>query len=208
MKRLSGLDGMFLHLDTRTPMRRFARVARLAQAIAAFLDDVGAYARRIPLAPGEPEALNCRCRWPIRSGRSQHGLDAHIRRIVAEARHAGQLEACVGELHSTPLDRNRPLWSVCIIEGLKGRQVGYYTNIHHAVIDGQAGVELAKAIFDLRPGRDASRVPDRPVGRGRAPWPGTDRGGPTRCGAVCELRATTARARTQARCGKACGQEP
>jgi hypothetical protein len=102
-------------------------------------------------------------------------LDAHIRRIVLpKPGTQEQLEDCVGQLHSIPLDRTRPLWSVCIIEGLRSRQVGYYTNIHHAVLDGQAGVELAKAIFDLTPRpRRVTRVPDRPVGRGgEHPWPG------------------------------------
>jgi WS/DGAT/MGAT family acyltransferase len=83
-----------------------------------------------------------------------------------------QFEACVGQLHSVPLDRAHPLWTVTVIEGRQDGCIGFYTNIHHAVVDGQAGVELMRTLFDLtrRPHR---RLP-APKARGRTeqPWAG------------------------------------
>ena len=182
MKRLSGLDGMFLHLETpETPMHvgSLALLDLPKGYRGDFLDDVKRlYARRIPLAPVVSRKLlelPLQMANPVWVQAESIDLDAHIRRIVLpKPGTQEQLEDCVGQLHSIPLDRTRPLWSVCIIEGLRSRQVGYYTNIHHAVLDGQAGVELAKAIFDLTPRpRRVTRVPDRPVGRGgEHPWPG------------------------------------
>ena len=60
-----------------------------------------------------------------------------------------QLERLVGRLHSTLLDRSRPLWEIYIIEGLQTGQVALYSKMHHAAIDGQAGVAVAKALFDI-----------------------------------------------------------
>lgn len=51
----------------------------------------------------------------------------------------------VGRLHSTLLDRSRPLWEVQLIEGLKDREFAVYTKIHHAAIDGVAGVRLTES---------------------------------------------------------------
>lgn len=36
-----------------------------------------------------------------------------------------------------------------IIEGLQTGQVALYSKMHHAAIDGQAGVAVAKALFDI-----------------------------------------------------------
>lgn len=182
MKVMSGLDGMFLHLETpETPMHVgslalldlprgyrgdfFAAVKRL-------------YARRVPLAPvlsRKLVELPLRMANPVWVQASTVDLDYHIRRVVLPSPGTQeQLEACVGRLHSKTLDRTRPLWSVYVIEGLRNRQVGYYTNIHHAVLDGQAGVELSKALFDLTPSvRRVVRVTGRKAGRrGEHPWPG------------------------------------
>jgi diacylglycerol O-acyltransferase / wax synthase len=182
MKRLSGLDGMFLHLETREAPMHVGSLALLDLPKGYrgdFLKDVKRlYSRRIPLAPVLSRTLlelPLHMANPVWVQAESIDLDAHIRRIVLpKPGTQAQLEDCVGQLHSIPLDRTRPLWSVCIIEGLKSRQVGYYTNIHHAVIDGQAGVELSKAIFDLTPRpRRIARAPDRIVGRrGEHPWPG------------------------------------
>jgi len=63
------------------------------------------------------------------------------------------------------LDRSRPMWEFFIIDGLKSGQVALYTKVHHAGIDGQAGVALGKAIFDLEP---TGRVVKPPRARARS----------------------------------------
>jgi len=181
MKTLTGLDGMFLHLETpQTPMHvgSLALLDLPKGYRGDFLDDVKRlYARRIPLSPVLSRKLlelPLHMANPVWVQAESVDLDAHIRRIVLpKPGTQAQLEDCIGQLHSIPLDRTRPLWSVGIIEGLKSGQIAYYTNIHHAVIDGQAGVELSKAIFDLTPRpRRVARVPERTVGRrGEHPWP-------------------------------------
>jgi WS/DGAT/MGAT family acyltransferase len=41
------------------------------------------------------------------------------------------------------------LWRLYVIDGLASGQAGYYIKVHHAVLDGQAGVLLAQALFDV-----------------------------------------------------------
>jgi diacylglycerol O-acyltransferase / wax synthase len=76
-----------------------------------------------------------------------------------------QLQDCVGELHSQLLDRDRPLWRLWVIDGLASGLVGYYIQVHHAVLDGLAGVQLAQALFDPtpHPPRSRARPGDEPA---------------------------------------------
>jgi WS/DGAT/MGAT family acyltransferase len=77
-------------------------------------------------------------------------LDHHIHHVIMPRPGTmAQLERLVGRLHSSLLDRSRPLWEIHIIEGLQTGQVALYSKMHHAAIDGQAGVAVAKALFDI-----------------------------------------------------------
>ena len=87
-------------------------------------------------------------------------LDYHVRQVtLRKPGTMAELEVLVGRLHSTLLDRSRPLWEVYVVDGLANGQVGYYTKAHHSGIDGKAGVELAKVMYDLTPAVREVRPP-------------------------------------------------
>src|SRR4051794_12365424 len=68
----------------------------------------------------------------------------HFHRIALPA--PGDLDTLrtlVGDLASAPLDHDRPLWEVHLIEGFDGRAV-LMTRVHHAVGD---GVSLARVML-------------------------------------------------------------
>jgi len=182
MKTLSGLDGAFLHLETPdTPMHVGSLIVlELPKGFRGdFLEHVKRhYARRGVLAPVLSRTLRelpMNFANPVWVQVDAIDLDYHFRRVrLPKPGTQAQLEACVGRLHAVPLDRTRPLWTVTVIEGLPRRRIGYYTNIHHAVIDGQSGVELAKAVFDVTPKPRRIARKDVPAGaRGEHPWPGS-----------------------------------
>ena len=79
-------------------------------------------------------------------------LDYHVRSLTL--RRPGtleQLHALIARLHSTLLDRSRPLWEMYIIEGLQDGRVALYTKMHHSGIDGKAGTEVTKVLYDISP---------------------------------------------------------
>jgi WS/DGAT/MGAT family acyltransferase len=79
-------------------------------------------------------------------------LDYHIRHsALPEPGRYRELFALVSRLHSTLLDRNRPLWEMHLIEGLKNRQFAYYSKYHHAAIDGIKGIHLAQSMYSTDP---------------------------------------------------------
>nr|WHV03924.1 putative wax ester synthase/acyl-CoA:diacylglycerol acyltransferase [uncultured bacterium] len=75
-----------------------------------------------------------------------------------------QLCIQVARYHSKPMDMNRPLWDMLVIEGLdriKGFAKGSYAianRIHHAAIDGASGAQFFLAMSDI----DAKGTPAVP----------------------------------------------
>ena len=53
-----------------------------------------------------------------------------------------ELGMLVSRLHSNPMDMDRPLWEIHLIEGLQGGRFAIYGKIHHSLADGVAGVGL------------------------------------------------------------------
>ena len=106
-------------------------------------------------------------------------LEFHVRHIALPAPGDWrQLCIQVARLISRPLDLNRPLWELYVIEGLdnvQGVPAGCFavvTKTHHAAIDGMSGMELTSAIHDDAPTADAvgSRCPVASgVGAGNRP---------------------------------------
>lgn len=78
-----------------------------------------------------------------------------------------QLESLVARLHAERLDRARPLWRFHVIEGLADGRVAMYAQVHHAALDGNAGIKLAEALMDLGP--EPREVPAGKPNKARAP---------------------------------------
>jgi diacylglycerol O-acyltransferase len=76
-------------------------------------------------------------------------LDYHIRHTaLPRPGSLAQLKNLVARVMAQPLDRKRPLWETWIVEGLEGgEQFGMITKIHHCMIDGSSGVDLANIQF-------------------------------------------------------------
>ena len=159
MQALSGLDGAFLHLETpSTPMH--VASLHLFDLPPGYRGDFHADIQRLmrsrvhlapvfrrKLAPMPLQFAN-----PLWVEDDAIDLDCHVQRVTLPLPGTqAQLEDCAGRLHSELLDRSRPLWRLAAIGGLHSGQAAYYIQVHHAGLDGQAGVLLAQALFDLTP---------------------------------------------------------
>ena len=58
-----------------------------------------------------------------------------------------ELRKVAGELLSRTLDRNQPLWEICILYGLPN-QTALFFKVHHCLVDGLAAVELFTFLTD------------------------------------------------------------
>lgn len=169
MKHLSGVDASFLHLETpEMPMHVGSlNIFDLPEGYKGdFYEDVKAhitgrmhlaevFERKLAQMPFELSN-------PVWVDDDDVDIDYHIRRVMlSKPGSFRQLEQLVGRLHSSLLDRSRPLWEFYVIEGLHTGQPAIYAKVHHAAVDGQAGVALAKAIYDITPEPRAIKLPQR-----------------------------------------------
>ncbi len=159
MERLSGLDASFLYFETPSMHMHVAMTAifdpstmpggydfgAIKEFIASRLHLVPPFRRRVVSVPFQ---LN----HPIWVEDPDFDLDYHIRRIGAPAPGGHrELAELAGAIASTPLDRQRPLWELYVVEGLADGNIGVVTKMHHCAVDGVSGAELMVNLFDLSP---------------------------------------------------------
>ena len=82
-----------------------------------------------------------------------------------------QLTDYCARILSRPLDRDRPLWELYLIEGLEEGRFALLGKNHHAMIDGLAGIDIATVMLDVSP-EDDGELPE-PEAWEPTPEPGT-----------------------------------
>ena len=73
-----------------------------------------------------------------------------------------QLRELVGRIMSEPLDLERPLWQIYLIEGLGGKRFAAVSKTHHALVDGIAAVDVGAVILDPDPKGTDLGLPSEP----------------------------------------------
>lgn len=158
-KKLSSLDASFLYLETPEMPMHVGSMAifRLPDGYKGdFFEEFKAMiASRLHIAP----ILKARLQkapldidHPSWVEDDQFDIDRHIFRASLPApRDRATLERIVGWMHAKLLNRARPLWEFYVFEGMKDNEIGLYSKMHHACIDGGAGAALTSMIYDLTP---------------------------------------------------------
>ncbi|MCF8179342.1 MAG: wax ester/triacylglycerol synthase family O-acyltransferase [Sulfuritalea sp.] len=156
METLSGVDGAFLNLETEaTPMH--VGSLHLFETPAGYTGDFFTTVRHMMASRMVPVLRRRLASLPLHLANPvwvQHDIDVdeHIHRVrLPRPGTWAQLEAAVADLHAELLDRSRPLWMMYVFDGLASGEKAYYFKIHHAMLDGQAGVALAGSLFDTSP---------------------------------------------------------
>jgi len=90
------------------------------------------------------------------------------RRHIVPAR-SSTLDEVVDDCMSRQLERDRPLWQLCIADRLEDGSVGIVGKAHHCMVDGIAAVQLAGLLLDPTPDPE----PAGDDGWQPAPQPGT-----------------------------------
>jgi WS/DGAT/MGAT family acyltransferase len=91
-------------------------------------------------------------RDPVWVDDRQFNLDYHIRHTsLPRPGSIEQLKRMSARIMEQQLDRARPLWEIWLVEGLSGDRFAVITKIHHCMIDGMAGVDLATILLSPDP---------------------------------------------------------
>jgi WS/DGAT/MGAT family acyltransferase len=147
--------GALFVLDPGSPQARRTFFRRFKAKISRCLGASEVFTRRIaslPLNVANPM-------WVT----SEPDLDYHVRRaVLPEPGTQHQLEECVADLHTPPMDRERPLWELHVIEGLEGGRLALYIKTHHAGLDGASAQLFLRSFVDAEPHPRRRRVPAPP----------------------------------------------
>src|SRR5712675_1882342 len=158
-KKLSSMDASFLYLETPEMPMHVGSMAifRLPENYNGnFFEDFKAMiASRLHVAPilkARLEKAPLDIDHPSWVEDDQFDIDRHIFRGSLPAPHdRATLERIVGWMHAKLLNRARPLWEFYVFEGMKDNEIGLYSKMHHACIDGGAGAALTNMIYDVTP---------------------------------------------------------
>jgi WS/DGAT/MGAT family acyltransferase len=158
-RKLSAMDASFLYLETPEMPMHVGSMAifRLPENYKGdFFEDFKAMiASRLHVAPilkARLEKAPLDIDHPSWVEDDQFDIDRHIFRGSLPAPHdRATLERLVGWMHAKLLNRARPLWEFYVFEGMKDNEIGLYSKMHHACIDGGAGAALTNMIYDVTP---------------------------------------------------------
>jgi WS/DGAT/MGAT family acyltransferase len=208
VERLTTLDTSFLYLEEAdTPMHVGGVLVlepppggldAVAALVGARLPLVPRYRQRVVEVPGH--LAN-----PVWVDDPDFDVDYHVRRSgLPRPGSQAQLLDLVSRLMSRPLDRNRPLWELYLVEGLSGDRVAVVTKTHPALVDGLGAIDIGQVLLDVEP--DATAPDAEPWRPRRLPsgmellWQAMDEYVrrpsavvETARGAVTDARATAAR---------------
>lgn len=152
-KRLSAHDASYLygesiagplHVGTIAVVEGEIPFARLSREIALRLPEVPRYRQRLHFVPFNLAHAS----W---EDDPYFDIRNHVRRRqVADGSQLEHAIAVAVRDHEAILNRSRPLWEVHVVEGVPGKTV-VLTKVHHCLVDGEDGVDLANVLFDTEP---------------------------------------------------------
>src|SRR3954452_23458435 len=171
-QRLSAVDASFLYLERPlTPMhvgavavfetpaggppRRSAGgvdYERLVETVERRLSTVPRYRQRVRRVPGDLAR-------PVWVDDGDFDIAFHVRRsALPRPGTTAQLTELVARLMSRPLDPDRPLWEMYLVEGLADGRFAIITKTHQAMVDGVTTIDIGQVLLD--PTVEPREVPD------------------------------------------------
>lgn len=153
MRPLHPIDFIFLSLEKRQQPMHVGGLFLFQipdNAPDTFIQDLVADIRKSKCLPVAP--FNNKLNGLFWDEDQEFDLDHHFRHIALP--HPGRIRELltyISQEHSALLDRAKPLWTCNIIEGIEGNRFAMYFKIHHAMVDGIAGMRLVEKSLSYDP---------------------------------------------------------
>jgi diacylglycerol O-acyltransferase / wax synthase len=151
MEWMSPMDSSFLHIENGTTPMHIGAVSifagppppfeELRAMVAGKLALVPRYRQKVrfvPLAAGPPIWLDD----------PHFSLDYHLRHTAIPAPGQElQLRQMAARVFSQALDRDKPLWELWMVEGMRDGRWALLSKVHHCMVDGVAATDLMSVMF-------------------------------------------------------------
>lgn len=157
MRKLGGLDAMFLYSETEAAPMHVGSLMHLELPAGKtprtfFRAFRSMIAKRLHLVDYQTHKLQdvpYQIDHPVWVKDADFDLDRHLH--FSKLPRGKTLESYAAELYAPLMDRNRPLWDIWVIDINEPGRVGLLQKTHHAAIDGVSGVRAAELLFDFTP---------------------------------------------------------
>src|SRR3954466_4119485 len=165
MERLSGLDASFLYIESSTQPLHVCSILELDTSTVPggytfdrLRDELASRIGAIPELRAKLADSQLNLDYPVWVDDDGFDLDRHLLRIELPAPGGRrELADVCGHIASSPLDRDRPLWEMWVIEGVAdtdpraGGLLAVMTKVHHAAVDGVSGANLFAQLCSAAP---------------------------------------------------------
>ncbi|MDY6999497.1 MAG: wax ester/triacylglycerol synthase family O-acyltransferase [Actinomycetota bacterium] len=176
MERLSGLDAGLLYSESPTVQLNICSIVELdantvpgGYSFERFAEHL---ATRIPALPELRSKLadsQLNVDHPVWVEDPDFDLSRHLNRIALPTPGGREelVEVC-GQITAVPLDRDKPLWEMWVIEGVGGGppsdtgRLALMMKVHHCAVDGVSAANLLNQLCDLEPEAPAPEPVDGP----------------------------------------------
>ncbi len=160
-ERLTAMDTSFLVLEKPwSPLHVSATLiyeaGPMAKAdggidISAYRDATESVLHRIPRYRQKLEWIPV-VGHPVWVDDPEFNLDYHVRHTsLPRPGTEEQLKKLSARIMAQPLDHSKPLWEAWLVEGLEGGRFAVISKIHHCMVDGMAGQDLAQILHSTDP---------------------------------------------------------
>ena len=167
MRQLSALDAGFLYSDTSQANANVTLIQIYDQSTApggkvrfkSIMAHIESRLSGLPLFRSKLQRVPLDLDHPYWVDDPNFDLEYHVRHI-ALPKPGDWRQFCIqaSRIHARPLDLNRPLWEIYVVEGLDSLlelPVGSFallTKVHHAAVDAEGGSRIAMLLHDLGKG--------------------------------------------------------
>jgi WS/DGAT/MGAT family acyltransferase len=183
MRQLSAHDASFLYSDTSHSNSNVTLVQIYDQSTApggkvrfkSILAHIESRLSGLPIFRSKLQRVPLDLDHPYWVDDPNFDLEYHVRHI-ALPKPGDWRQFCIqaSRIHARPLDLNRPLWEIYVVEGLDSLlelpagSFALLTKIHHAAVDAEGGSRIAMLLHDLTP-QVSPAPPPRPWFPQRSP---------------------------------------
>ena len=156
--RLTAEDAGFLYLESKEMPLHIGSVSVLDGDI-----DLAGYVQfidsKLPLIPRYRQRIvfpPYHLGHPTWEDDPEFDIHNHMREVHLKRGTLAELQELAGQIFSEPMDRNKPLWDLTLVHGLKDGRSAFISRIHHCLVDGVSGVGIINVMLATDAGEHAA----------------------------------------------------
>jgi diacylglycerol O-acyltransferase len=151
MEWMSPMDSSFLHIENGTTPMHIGGVSIFAGPPPPFKDLRAMVAGKLALVPRYRQKVRfvpLAAGPPIWVDDPHFSLDYHLRHTAIPAPGEElQLRQMASRVFSQALDRDKPLWELWMVQGMRDGRWALLSKVHHCMVDGVAATDLMSVMF-------------------------------------------------------------